>query len=422
MRRILLGAGLSVLGLAALASCDSNEANTITYTDASGNEQTMKVTTTDDSDKAVEVLDAVSQSYDAEKVAANYTDVTSVKFGIAANINAGVKHTIEESEFSETENYSAKGSFDFETIVDFANNAASITADLDANVKIYDKYVDSTDSSNNEETSLDLTADVATNAYYDQSGVYLDASIDVDGLPTTGEFAQYSAALASVSDVKYMLPTATLTGLVGGLLASMEAEVTEDQIANYLNLNQYASMLPSIPAMLSEGLDEIIPSDATALAEFKETAEEYGLSISATTADTITFQISTSIADITNEEIEEASEELGSSVANPFAKYTTPITFSLTFNTKYYLPTSLKVDASKAISALNGKKIVVDEETNETITLSGSKLSFEAKLELGSEKAKTLTDTEKANYTDMSQALEALMQSMMQDMMGEQLR
>ena len=409
MRRILLGASLSVLGLAALASCDSNEANTITYTDASGNEQTMKVTTTDDSEKAIEVLEAVSQSYDSEKVTANYEGVTSVKLGVSANVNAGVKHSLEDSSYSESQEYSAKGSFDFETIVDFANNAASITADLDANVKINEKYVYSTDSSLNEETSLDVTADVSANAYYDEDGAYLDASIDVDGLPTTGEFAQYATVLASVSKVKYMLPASTLTEMLAGLLAEDYGASASIFAANYLNLNQYASMLPTIPAMLSEGLDEIVPTDADELAAFKEEAEKYGLSISATTADTITFQISTSLADITNDEIEVYSEELGSSIENPFAKYTTPITFSLTFNTKYYLPTSIKVDGSKAISALNGKSVVVDEESNETITFSGSKLSFEANLELGSKKAKTLTDTEKANYTDMTEALAAMM-------------
>lgn len=408
MRRILLGASLSVLGLAALASCDNNEANIITYTDASGNEQTMKVTTTNDSEKAIEALEAVSQSYDSEKVSANYEGVTSVKFGVSANVNAGVKHSLEDSSYSESQEYSAKGSFDFETIVDFANNAASITADLDANVKFNEKYADSTDSSFNEETSLNVTADVSANAYYDEDGAYLDASLDVDGIPTTGEFAQYATALASLSEVKYMLPTSTLTQMLTGLLAE-EYGASESIAANYLNLNQYASMLPTIPAMLSEGLDEIIPTDADELAAIKEEAEKYGLSISATTADTITFQISTSLADIANDEIENASEELGSSIANPFAKYTTPIKFSLTFNTKYYLPTSVKVDGSKAISALNGKSVVVDEEYNETITFSGSKLSIEAKLELGSEKAKTLTDTEKANYTDMTEALAGMM-------------
>ncbi|MDE6047534.1 MAG: hypothetical protein K2F56_02785 [Anaeroplasmataceae bacterium] len=336
MKKIFLGLCI-VLGLVSLTACDGN--TSITYVDQNGEEQTLKVTATNDKETIQTVLNYASK--------ANYEDIESFTLKESVSLNGSFTEEM-NSVIGYDTNVKLSGSADFTLNVDKTNGL-----DLSASGKVA--------------LGKEMQGSIKLDALYEGS---------LEKLATSGEYLYINAnyeikALgdSSKSSIKRAIDTNTFIDEI------------EDELDKFFPTNP-----PSIG-------DE---DGVTTVEEFYEKFKNSKLAISSVKNGVIYLDATLALKDIIEDE--DITEFLPQNVLNSSLAFT----FGIEASTGRFRELSYKFDDINMINAVIGALInrqFFDTAPSASMDFLKT-FCFENKLSIEYNKAKirTLSSTEKAKY------------------------
>lgn len=342
IKRMLMSFAVLGLGLFTLTSC-GDAANEIEIVNEDGTTEKVTIEATKDKEKVAKALNAVSQK-EAEK------ELTSAEISVKGSIDYAysAKMDVYGQQCKIYSSINGKASGTIKVAIDQENiQNSEMSANVSAEANVTAKV---TIAGESETQSSSIKA--SGNAYLDSGYAYADYKMDAN---SNGKTESQSGK----SKMTYENLTATIQEIIGQISSG------------------------SFP---SGNIPEIgLPSDGEMTIE--EVIDAYGITITGTSADSITFGF---VLD---------EKALGQDIDGDATTNLDLITMSLTFNTVYMVPSAMKVNAGDVLKYVDLSSAIGQLGVGEA-TITKSNLSFEYSMKF-SGKVDKLTDAQKAEYVEM---------------------
>ena len=284
-----------------LASCDKKEAN-VKYVDAEGNEQTVVVKATDDSEQTSKALYAIAQASSSEEAEKKQKELT--KFGLELSETVDAK--LSDTDYAKV-NLKLEAAATTEGTM-----SASAEADLDVNMASIKALVGASGAKGNAKANIYYDLATATNTSL--TNIYFDYDVNMKTLQN------YASSISS-------------------LIPSFTEPTTPSTEASAEYLEYMQNLIKQFNLETEE--------------DFKTFVENYGITISAVSANEIEFacdfkydENNPNLRRLLAENPAIASQALVKEVFNGAS-----IPFKLAINTEYFLPTRFEIDYSAIATA-----------------------------------------------------------------------
>lgn len=307
-----------------LASCDKKEAN-VKYVDAEGNEQTVVVKATDDSEQTSKALYAIAQASSSEEAEKKQKELT--KFGLELSETVDAK--LSDTDYAKV-NLKLEAAATTEGTM-----SASAEADLDVNMASIKALVGASGAKGNAKANIyyDLataTNTSLTNIYFDYDVNYKLAGLDSE---------QKLEGKYFVTNAEIMKTLQNYASSISSLIPSFTEPTTPSTEASAEYLEYMQNLIKQFNLETEE--------------DFKTFVENYGITISAVSANEIEFacdfkydENNPNLRRLLAENPAIASQALVKEVFNGAS-----IPFKLAINTEYFLPTRFEIDYSAIATA-----------------------------------------------------------------------
>ncbi len=337
IKRMLMSFAVLGLGLVSLTSC-GDKPNEIEIVNEDGTTEKVSVEATKDQAKVAKALNAVAQK-EAEK------EVSSIEVALKGNVEYAYSSTVSygDQTITSSTSLSAKANAVVKVEIDKENPLNSLasakgSAELNMTVKAASD-------------SITMKYKASGNAYLDGAYGYADYSVETNAMGQT-----------STDSGKY--------------------KVTYEQL--YSKIQEVIEQITSgqFPGADTPSID--LPSNVMTV---EEAVEAYGITITGTSADTITFGL---VLD---------ENALGQDLDGNADTNLELITVSLTWNTVYMVPSQVKVDAGDVLKYVELPTSDNPLDKLGEVKVTKSSLNFEYSMKFNS-KVDKLTDAQKAEYTE----------------------
>ncbi len=349
MKKLLMSFAFLGLGVTALTACGDTP-NKVEIVNEDGTTETLTVEATKDATKVVKALNAVAQ-IEAEE-APKALEV-SLKGNLAYQMGGSVSQNVKGENYTISMDMSLNGKLDSTVKVQLdAENplnslfSAKLNLSAGASMKM---------SMDGEAVTRKMSMSVNGNAYKDAENIYVDYEFKAnDGSDDVSDSAKVKATLEEA-----MMMVESMMGEFDFGFGNIEAPET-----------------PEMPEMPELSVEEMV--------------EAYGITITATTADSITFGF---VFDET---------DLGQDIDGNADNNLELMTLSMTLNTKYMVPSAMKIKADNLLKNVDLSSAM--GETMPGIELKVKKATFSLEYSMKFDtKVDTLTEAQKAEYVSIAE-------------------
>lgn len=345
LRRIAVVPALGLVALT-LASCGDSSVS-LSY--VNGNNETVQNTI-----KATSTKEDVSSAIETIALATpKEENITSAK--IKGSVDLEASATISEK------SYTVKGSASVEAQMSLPENFATLTSEeLIAGIGLYASgKVSATLPKEITQQTTDFSLDASASVYKDDQNIYADTHYKNSGTTTdTKVYTDATAALSKISNQE-------IGGIDFGDVTELATSDIKEIISNIFDIDE-----ENFQTSYESHLDDIY-----------EIIEKYNISISKVDDGDVYFT-----AKLTGDTLVDLGEEDSTYKVSS----TDEISVTLGVNTKYLSFASFKVDASKAASVLSNRL---------NLNFEIKKAKAEVTVKYNSGKVKTLSDSDKKEYT-----------------------
>ena len=306
-----------------LASCDKKEAN-VKYVDAEGNEQTVVVKATDDSEQTSKALYAIAQAASSEEAEKKQKELTKFCLELSETFDAKLSDTDYAKVNLKLEAAAAEGAM-----------SASAEADFDVNMSALSVLIGIKGAKGNAKANIYYDLATATNTslpniYFDYDVNYKLAALDAE---------QKLEGKYFVTNAEIMKTLQKYASSISSLIPSITEPTTPSTEPSAEDLEYMQNLIKQFNLETEE--------------DFKTFVENCGITISAVSANEIEFACDFKYDEskpnlrrflAANPAI--ASQALVKEVINGAS-----IPFKLAINTEYFLPTRFEIDYSAIATA-----------------------------------------------------------------------
>lgn len=349
MKKLLMSFAFLGLGVTALTACGDTP-NKVEIVNEDGTTETLTITATKDKEKVAKALNSVHlmQAEEAPKALE-----VSLKGNLAYQMGGKIEETYAGQKISMSMDMSLNGKLNSTVKVAIdeenpLNSAFSAKADasLDMNVKV---------SANGEAAVEAMGASVKANAYKDAENIYADyeASMTVEGE------TQKDSAKVKVTLEEAMMMIESMMGELDFGFGNIEVPET-----------------PEMPEMPELSVEEMV--------------EAYGITITATTADSFTLGFVFDEADL--------GQDIDGNADNNLEL----ITLSMTVNTKYMVPSAMKIKADNLLKNVDLSTAMGEAIPGMELKIKKATFSLEYSMKFDT-KVDTLTEAQKAEYVSIAE-------------------
>lgn len=346
MKKLLMSFAFLGLGVTALTACGDTP-NKVEIVNEDGTTETLTITATKDKEKVAKAMNAVTQ-IEAEE-APKALEV-SLKGNLDYQMGGSVSQNVKGENYTMSMDMSLNGKLDSTVKVQLdAENplnslfSAKLNLSAGASLKM---------SMDGEAVTKKMSMSVNGNAYKDAENIYVDYEYKAnDGSDNISDSAKVKASLEEV-----MMMVESMMGEFDFGFGNIEAPETPE--------------MPEMP----ESVEEMV--------------EAYGITITATTADSITFGF---VFDET---------DLGQDIDGNADNNLELITLSMTLNTKYKVPSAMKIKADNLLKNVDLSSAMGEKMPGTELKVKKATFSLEYSMKFDT-KVDTLTEAQKAEYVSI---------------------
>ena len=346
MKKLLMSFALLGLGVTALTACGDTP-NKVEIVNEDGTTETLTITATKDKEKVAKAMNVVTQ-IEAEE-APKALEV-SLKGNLAYQAGGSVSQNVMGENYTVSMDMSLNGKLDSTVKVQLDTEnplnslfSAKLNLSADASMKM---------SMAGEAETQKMSMSVNGNAYKDAENIYVDYEYKAnDGSDDISDSAKVKATLEEV-----MMMVESMMGEFDFGFGNIET--------------------PETPEMPELSVEEMV--------------EAYGITITATTADSITFGFVFDEADL--------GQDIDGNADNNLEL----ITLSMTLNTKYKVPSAMKIKADALLKAIDLNTTTGMSEMGLKLKDKKATLSLEYSMKFDA-KVDTLTEAQKAEYVSIAE-------------------
>jgi len=346
MKKLLMSFAFLGLGVTALTACGDTP-NKVEIVNEDGTTETLTITATKDKEKVAKAMNAVTQ-IEAEE-APKALEV-SLKGNLGYQMGGSVSQNVMGENYTISMDMSLNGKLDSTVKVQLDEDnplnslfSAKLNLSADASMKM---------SMAGESETQKMSMSVNGNAYKDSENIYVDYEYKAnDGSDNISDSAKVKATLEEV-----MMMVESMMGEFDFGFGNIEA--------------------PETPEMPELSVEEMV--------------EAYGITITATTADSITFGFVFDEADL--------GQDIDGNADNNLEL----ITLSMTVNTKYMVPSAMKIKADNLLKNVDLSSAMGEAMPGMELKIKKATFSLEYSMKFDA-KVDTLTEAQKAEYVSMAE-------------------
>lgn len=346
MKKLLMSFAFLGLGVTALTACGDTP-NKVEIVNEDGTTETLTITATKDKEKVAKALNSVHliQAEEAPKALE-----VSLKGNLAYQMGGSVSQNVMGENYTMSMDMSLNGKLDSTVKVQLdAENplnslfSAKLNLSADASLKV---------SMAGEAETQKMSMSVNGNAYKDAENIYVDYEYKAnDGSDNISDSAKVKVTLEEV-----MMMVESMMGEFDFGFGNIET--------------------PETPEMPELSVEEMV--------------EAYGITITATTADSFTLGF---VFDET---------DLGQDIDGNADNNLELITLSMTVNTKYMVPSAMKINADNLLKNVDLSSAMGEAMPGMELKIKKAAFSLEYSMKFDT-KVDTLTEAQKAEYVSMAE-------------------